>query len=163
MTVRIRPATADDAPAIAAIWNPLIRDTAITFNPATKSEAEVAALIAERQAAHGFLVAVADDGIAGFATYAQFRGGAGYLHTAEHSVILGPTARGQGIGRVLMTALCDHARDRDMHSLIAACSAENPGAISFHEALGFARVAHLPQVGRKFDRWIDLILLQKML
>ena len=158
----LRDATAADAPAIAALWNPVIRDTTITFNPVEKSPADVAALIAERQQAHGFLVAQ-DDGLLGFATYGQFRGGAGYSHTAEHTIILGPAARGRGVGRALMDAICDHARTRGFHSIFAGCSAENPGAVAFHERMGFARVAVLPQVGRKFDRWIDLILLQKML
>ena len=158
----IRDAAASDADAIAALWAPVIRDTTITFNPVVKSPAEVAAMIAERQEAQGFLVAE-DDALLGFATYGPFRGGPGYRHTAEHTIILGPQARGRGVGRALMTALCDHAQGRGIHSLFAGCSAENPGAIAFHEAVGFARVAHLPQVGRKFDRWIDLILLQKML
>lgn len=158
----VRDATADDAAAIAAIWNPLIRDTTITFNPVEKTAADVAAMIAERQQAHGFLIAAADD-ILGFATYAQFRGGAGYRHTAEHTVIMAAAAQGRGVGRALMDALCHHAKARAMHSLFAGCSAENMGAVKFHETIGFARVAHLPQVGRKFDRWIDLILLQKML
>jgi L-amino acid N-acyltransferase YncA len=62
-----------------------------------------------------------------------------------------------------MAALCDHAAGQGMHSMWAGCSGDNPGAVRFHERLGFVQVAHLPQVGRKFDRWIDLILLQKML
>ena len=158
----LRDATAADAPAIAALWNPVIRDTTITFNPAEKSPDDVATMIAERQQAHGFLVAH-DGDLLGFATYGQFRGGLGYRHTAEHTIILGPAARGRGVGRALMAALCDHAQKKGMHSLFAGCSAENPGAVAFHEAAGFRRVAVLPQVGRKFDRWIDLILLQKML
>lgn len=158
----IRDACAADATAIAAIWNPVIRDTTITFNPVEKSTADAVALITERQTAHGFLIAE-DAGLLGFATYAQFRGGMGYRHTAEHTIILTPQARGRGVGRALMMALCDHAKGQGMHGLFAGCSAENTGAVTFHQALGFAQVAVLPQVGRKFDRWIDLILLQKML
>ena len=158
----LRDATAADAAAIAALWNPVIRDTTITFNPVEKSADDVAAMIAERQVAHGFLLAE-DDGLLGFATYTQFRGGAGYRHTAEHTIILVPAAQGRGVGRALMDAMCDHARTRGFHSMFAGCSAENPGAVTFHARMGFSRVAVLPQVGRKFDRWIDLILLQKML
>jgi phosphinothricin acetyltransferase len=160
--VIIRDACAADAAAIAAIWNPVIRDTTITFNPVEKSPDDVAAMIAERQVAHGFLLAEGDS-LLGFATYGQFRGGAGYRHTGEHTIILAPQARGGGVGRALMNALCDHAKGQGMHSLFAGCSAENRGAVTFHTAVGFAQVAVLPQVGRKFDRWIDLILLQKML
>ncbi|WP_177174640.1 GNAT family N-acetyltransferase [Loktanella fryxellensis] len=160
----IRQAAPDDAAALADLWNPVIRDTTITFNPVPKSPDDVARMIADRTAAgHGFLVATVATQVAGFATYGQFRGGDGYRHTGEHTVILGPAARGQGVGRAVMEALCAHARTAGMHSLFAGCSAENPGAIAFHTAIGFRPVAVLPQVGRKFDRWIDLHLLQKML
>ena len=74
----IRPARAGDAPGLAALWNPWIRDTAITFNPVEKTPAEIAAMIHDRQAAgHGFWVAE-DAGLLGFVSYAQFRGGLGY-------------------------------------------------------------------------------------
>ncbi len=160
----IRDAAGPDAPGIAAIWTPLIRDTTVTFNPEPHSPADIAAMIASRQAAgHGFLVAQDGADLLGFATYSQFRGGLGYRHTVEHTVILAPQARGRGTGRALMMALCDHARVAGMHSMFAGCSAENTAALGFHTAVGFQQVAVLPQVGRKFDRWIDLILLQKLL
>lgn len=160
----IRAATPADAAAICAIWNPVIRDTLVTFNPVQKTPDDITAMIADK-AAHGFpfLVAQAQGALVGFATYGQFRGGDGYRHTAEHTIILGPAARGQGLGRRLMDALCDHARAGGMHSLWAGCSAANPEAIAFHTAIGFQHIARLPQVGYKFDTWIDLILLQKML
>ena len=154
----VRPATVADAPAIAAIWNRAIRETTITFNPDEKTVEEVAALVAER-----CLVWDAGRGVTGFARYFQFRGGAGYRFTAEHTVMLADAARGQGAGRALMEALCEHARAGGMHSLFAGCSAENPGAVAFHAAMGFREVATLPEVGFKFGRWIDLVLMQKRL
>lgn len=163
-TMTIRPAVVQDAAALADLWNPVIRDTTITFNAVPKTSGDVADLITERSAAgQAFLVAGVAGQIAGFASYAQFRGGVGYRHTVEHTIVLGPLARGQGVGRALMEALCDHARAAGMHSMFAGCTGENPTAIAFHTALGFVPVAVLPQVGRKFDRWIDLHLLQKML
>ena len=97
----IRPARAADAQAIAAIWNPMIRDTAITFTTAEKTEAGLQADIAARDGA--FWVAGEGGHVLGFATYAQFRGGPGYARTMEHTVILSPLAHGRGIGRALMT------------------------------------------------------------
>ena len=154
----IRPARPDDAPQIAAIWNHAIRHTTITFNPVEKSEAEVADLCA-RQA----FVWVDGAQVLGFARYFQFRGGEGYRHTVEHTIMLHPDGHGRGGGRALMEALVTDARDAGMHSMFAGCSAENPGAVAFHAAIGFAEVATLRQVGFKFGRWIDLVLMQKML
>ena len=94
----IRPASPADAAGIAEIWNPIIRDTLVTFNAAEKSLPEIAAMVTDRQAAgHGFFVAEAAGGITGFATYAQFRGGIGYAHTMEHTVLLAGHARGRGL------------------------------------------------------------------
>ena len=154
----IRAATPGDIPGIAEIWNPIIRTTGITFTARTKSTEDLATLIASRP-----VFVFGQDRVEGFATYGPFRGGDGYRHTAEHTILLSPDARGRGQGRALMAHLMDHARGAGIHTLWAGCSAENPGGIAFHERLGFTRTAHLPQVGRKFDRWIDLILLHRML
>lgn len=159
----IRPATPADADAICAIWNPIIRDTGITFNPVEKTPQDVRALIAEKEAqGHAFLLAEGD-GVQGFANYGQFRGGLGYQHTCEHSIVLGEGARGKGLGRALMLAIEDHARARGVHSMFAGVSAENPQGVRFHAALGYREVATLPEVGYKFDRWFDLVLMQKIL
>ncbi|WP_333713579.1 GNAT family N-acetyltransferase [Yoonia sp.] len=154
----LRPATAADAPQIAAIWNHAIRHTTITFNPVEKSDAEVADLCA-RQA----LVWEEGGRILGFSRFFQFRGGEGYKHTAEHTILLHADGQGRGMGRALMMATCDAARAAGYHSLFAGCSAENAGAVAFHAACGFRTVATLPEVGFKFGRWIDLVLMQKLL
>lgn len=159
--MRIRPAGTADSAEIAAIWNPVIRDTAATFTTALKTEAGLQADILARAGA--FFVAEDAGAFLGFATYFQFRGGPGYARTMEHSVILGPEARGRGVGRALMSALEDHARAAGVHGLWAGVSSENPAGVAFHEAIGFQKVAVLPEVGYKFDRWMDLILLQKFL
>lgn len=160
----IRAATQTDARAIAAFWNPVIRDTAATFNPVEKTPDDIAAMIRDRQAAgHGFLVAERQGQVVGFASYAQFRGGVGYARTMEHTIILSPAAQGAGLGRALMAALEDHARTAGVHSLIAGVSAENPAGRAFHAAIGFAEIAILPQVGHKFGRYMDLVLMQKFL
>jgi phosphinothricin acetyltransferase len=159
----IRPATAADCAAIAAIWNPIIRDTAITFTDLEKTGEGLAQMLAEKAAA-GFPFLVADDGgVLGFATYGSFRTGPGYARTAEHTILLGPQARRRGVGRALMAAIEDHARGRGIHSLWAGVSAENPVGRAFHAAIGYAEVAVLPQVGWKFGRWLDLVLMQKIL
>lgn len=154
----IRPARPADAAAITAIWNHAIRETTITFNPVEKTESEVADLTA-----NACLVWTEQDQLLGFARYFPFRGGAGYRYTVEHTIMLADDAQGRGGGRALMSALCADARDAGMHSMFAGCSAENPGAVRFHAAIGFVTVATLPEVGFKFGRWIDLVLMQKRL
>ncbi|MFN3936959.1 MAG: GNAT family N-acetyltransferase [Gemmobacter sp.] len=160
----IRPATKADLPGIADIWNPVIRDTFVTFNAQEKSEAELRAMMAQKEAAgHAFMVAMLGDRIAGFATYGQFRGGIGYARTMEHTVILAPWARGQGMGRDLMAAIESHARQGGAHSMFAGVSAANPEGRAFHARLGYAEVALLREVGFKAGRWLDLVLMQKLL
>jgi L-amino acid N-acyltransferase YncA len=164
MIAHIRAATAGDAPAIAALWNQVIRDTLITFNPVEKSPDEVARLITARAAAgRAFLVADGPEGIVGFATYDQFRAGEGYARTMEHSINLVPGAWGQGIGRRLMVALEDHARQAGVHVMVAAVSGGNPAGRAFHARLGYAEVGVMAQVGTKFGRFLDLVLMQKIL
>lgn len=160
----IRDATPADAVALAALWNPVIRDTAATFNSAEKTPADIAAMIATRQAeGHAFLVATAGETLLGFASYAQFRGGVGYARSMEHTIILAPAAQGQGTGRALLSALESRARAAGAHCLFAGVSAENPAGRAFHARMGYAETAILPQVGYKFGRYIDLVLMQKFL
>ncbi|MCB6178764.1 N-acetyltransferase family protein [Rhodobacter sp. Har01] len=160
----IRPATAMDAPALAALWNPWIIDTAATFNPTPKAPQEIARLIeARRTEGHAFLVAEPGGEVLGFATYAQFRGGAGYARTMEHTVILAEASRGRGIGRALMQALEAHARAAGAHQMIAGVSGENPEGRAFHDRLGYRLIATVPQAGYKFGRFMDLWLMQKFL
>ena len=155
----IRPATRADAPRIAAIWNAVVRDTALTFTSREKTLTEIAAMLDRAPV----LVAERGGGTAGFATYGPFRPGPGYAHTREHSVHLAAQARGQGLGRALLTALEQEARQQGIHVLIAAIAGENAGGIAFHAALGYREVGRLMQVGWKFDRWHDLVLMQKTL
>lgn len=160
----IRPARPEDAARIVAFWNPLIRETMVTFNPQEKTVAELADSIAAKAAAdHGFLVAEEDGEVLGFASYGQFRAGAGYIRAMEHTIILAPAARGRGIGRALMAGIEDHARTRGVHSMIAGVSGGNPEGRRFHAAIGYAEVAVVPQVGWKFGRFWDLVLMQKLL
>ncbi len=156
----IRLATPNDAAAIAAIWNTAILNTTITFNPDPKSAADVAALITETNPC---LVYEDADRVLGFARYFPFRGGRGYVHTVELTVMLHDDAQGHGAGRALVNDLCELAQKAGKRSMFAGCSAENPGAVAFHAKLGFEQLAILPQVGFKFGRWIDLVLMQKRL
>ncbi len=156
----IRPARMADCAGLADLINPMIRDTTITFTTAPKDALTIGALLAGGQT---HWIAEHEGALLGYATYFPFRGGPGYAHTKEHSILLAPQARGRGVGRALMAVMLDHARAEGVHSMMAGVSGENPAGRAFHAALGFAHVARLPQVGFKFGRWLDLDLMQKML
>lgn len=156
----LRDATAADVPAIAAIWNPIVRDTAITFWPEERSHDQIAALIAERQAAgQAFIVAADGARLLGFSTYSQFRGGAGYARSMEHTIHAAPDARGRGVGRAMLTAVQDHARQRGHRILIGGITGSNDGSIAFHRAMGYAEWGRIPVAGWKFGQFHDLVLM----
>lgn len=157
----IRRAHADDAKAICAISNALIRDSLITFTTDLRSEAATRAAIGTANGA--FLVAEEGGSVVGFASFGPFRGGPGYAHTKEHSIQLAPEARGRGVGKKLMARLEEIALEHDVHVLIAGISGANPDGVGFHMTLGFTEVGRMPEVGRKSGQWLDLILMQKIL
>lgn len=152
-------ATQADVPQITALWNEVIAETTITFTSAPKTERDIADLTRLQP------VFIARDGDAclGFATYSQFRGGDGYRLTQEHAIYLTHAARGRGLGRGLLNAVEDHARGAGTHSLIAGISGENTDGIAFHAAMGFGHAGRIPEVGHKFGRFLDLVLMQKRL
>lgn len=154
----IRTATPADAAAIAAIWNPIIRDTAVTFTTEEKTETGLAALI---ESAPACLVSQTDGKVTGFALYTQFRNGPGYARTMELTVHLAPEVRGQGQGRALVEGLVECAHTQGIGTLWAGIAGENPASVAFHERLGFVTTAILPSVGFKFGRWMDLTLMYR--
>ena len=156
----IRPAFAADAQAISDIVNPVIRDTAITFNSQERSAADVIGWI---ETLPCILVAEEAGTVIGYASYDQFRKGIGYARAMEHTIVVVEAARGKGAGRALMQGVTEHARAAGVGSLWAGVSGENPAGVAFHTALGFETIATLPKVGFKFGRWIDLVLLRQWL
>jgi phosphinothricin acetyltransferase len=163
----IRPATPDDVPAIRELFNALIDSTAIAWREHRATLEEIETWFAEQQE-EGFpvLVAEVDRAVVGYTCWSRFRGGPrfpGYRHTVEHTIHVEGAQHGRGVGRALLTALIDEARRRDVHVLVAGIDSDNVESIAFHHAMGFVEVARMPEVGRKFDRWLELVLLQRIL
>lgn len=155
----VRQARVGDAAGLAPILNEMVDRTTVTFTSERKTVEGIAGDIAARGAA--YQVAEMGGGVVGLATYFPFRSGPGYVHTREHTIMLAEAARGAGAGRALMVRLEEVARAEGVHSLIAGVSGENAAGLAFHAAIGFVEVGRLPEVGFKFGRWLDLVLMQK--
>ena len=162
MTV-IREAEDADGPRIAAL-------VAAVFSeyegcPFVRAEFPELDAPASHYAARGGVLLVAEAGasIVGFSSFGDFRSWPGYRHTVEHSIHIARDFRGRGTGSALVRALYPLASALGKHVMIAGVDAANESSIRFHERLGFERAAHLREVGRKFGRWLDLVLLQRFL
>lgn len=160
----VRAAGEPDLAAILEITNEAIRDgTALwTITPVTLQARRD--WMGER-VADGFPVLVAERAgqVLGFGSYGRFRPHEGYAHTVEHSLYVQAGARGAGVGRALLAALVADAARTGKHVMIGGIEAQNAASIALHERAGFTRSALLLQVGRKFDRWLDLLFMQKRL
>lgn len=101
--------------------------------------------------------------ILGYVTYSEFRWRPAYKYAVEHSIYVHQDFHKQGIARQLMNQIIETAKAQGKHTLIGGIDAENKGSIAFHEKFGFKTVAHLKEVGFKFDRWLDLVFMQLVL
>lgn len=156
----IRDATPRDAEAIATILNQLIRNTTVTFQSIEKSAKEIATAI---DTAEVYLVIEDEGEIKGYATFGPFRSGVGYSTVKEHSICLDIDARHSGYGAMLLSKLEIRARSLGVRHMIAGVSGENETGLKFHESQGYEIAGHLHGIGWKFNREIDLILMQKSL
>ncbi len=160
----IRDATPADAEAIAAIYNHAVRTTTAIWNDTTVDAANRTGWMQDRQGG-GFAVLVAETGgeVLGYGAFGPFRAFDGYRLTVEHSVYVAPGAQGRGLGRTILSALADRAAGAGFHAMIGAIESGNAGSLALHARLGFSEVGRLPQVGQKFGRWLDLVLMQRLL
>jgi L-amino acid N-acyltransferase YncA len=160
----IRDATPADVPAIAGLLNATLATTTYEYTDTPHTAAGRGDWF-ERQTARAFpvLVAVADDQVIGYAAYGDFRDSLarpGYRFVVEHSVHVDERCWGHGVGRALMEALVDRARAAGLHVMVGAIDSSNVDSLAFHAKLGFVETARMPEVGRKFERWLDLVLVQ---
>ncbi|WP_418276818.1 GNAT family N-acetyltransferase [Isoptericola jiangsuensis] len=163
---RVRAATPDDLAAVAAIFAPYARTTAVTFDEEPPTVEQWAARLADA-GARGlpFLVAELDGAVVGYAYATGWRAKAAYRFTAEHSIYLDPRAQGRGIGTLLLSALLDACTLAGVRQVVAVI-ADDPaaaGSIPLHRRLGFAPAGTLHDVGFKHGRWVSTVLMQRTL
>jgi phosphinothricin acetyltransferase len=160
----IREAVAADVPAILAIYNEVIAASTAIYrdDPATLDD-RLEWFNARQAQSCPVLVADPGDGILGFASYGDFRAWPGYRFTVEHTVHVRADQRGRGVGSELMRVLIGRAVAQGKHVMIGGVDAENEASLRFHERLGFVPAARLHQVGFKFNRWLDLVFVERIL
>ena len=162
--MRIRAAQPVDLPALLAIYNDAIVHTTASWDLLPWRAAQHAEWYATKtEHRHPILVADAEGEVVGYSAYGPFREKAGYAATMEHSVYVRADQQGKGIGRALMVAIIEAARANGVHALIGGLSSDNDVSMALHRSFGFVEVGRLPEVGRKFDRWLDLVMLQLIL
>lgn len=153
----VRPATLADANELVRLYNHYVEHTVITFEEVPVDPTEMASRIeAVTGAGLPWLVANSDGCISGYAYATPFRVRSAYRHTVESTVYLAPEVMGQGVGTLLYRTLIEHLNRLDVHAVIGGIALPNDASVALHERVGFRKVAHLEQVGRKFGRWIDV-------
>lgn len=161
----LRPSTPDDLPAIQAIYAQAVENGTGTF----ETEAPTIEEMARRRdevLSRGLPWLVAERGgvVLGYAYANYFRPRLAYRYCVEDSIYLAPAARGQGVGRLLLAELmarCEAAGARQMLAVIG--DSQNAGSVGVHRCLGFEPIGTLQNVGWKFDRWLDVVMMQRPL
>ena len=161
--VSVRLAELDDAPAIAAIYNVEVENHTSTFDLVPRTVAEQRAWLTERSGAFSAVVAEVDGEVVGFAALSPYKERAAYRTTVENSVYVSRGHAGLGIGRQLMEHVIGVARDSGFHSIMARVETSSTASRALHAACGFELVGVEREVGRKFNRWLDVAVMQLLL
>ena len=160
--VVIRPFAWRDIPEITAIYRHYVDETVITFETEAPSEAAMAERFGKLvDLGHPLQVGERDGQVIGYAYASFYRPRFAYRFTCEDSIYLHRDVQGQGIGGRMLTSLLDACRTHGFRQMIAVITAERANSIRVHEKMGFRQVAYYEAVGFKFDRWLDIVHMQK--
>ncbi|MBR0729619.1 N-acetyltransferase [Bradyrhizobium japonicum] len=164
MSLIVRDATLEDAEDILAIYNyAAINTTAVWTDGPADLDSRREWMRARQAAGYPVLVAMKGRDLVGFASFGDFRPFPGYRHTVENSVYVGEQHHRLGVGRSLMAALIERATTLNKHTMVAAIETSNSASTGLHASFGFTEVGRMPEVGCKFGRWLDMVLMQKRL
>jgi L-amino acid N-acyltransferase len=161
--VDVRLATPDDAEPMRAIYNLEVLESTVTFDLVPRSVDDQQAWLRDHSGAHPAIVAVDDGDVVGFASLSSYRDRPAYSTSVENSVYVRRDRQGQGIGRMLLEALVDLARQHGFHTVLARIVGGHEASIALHRSCGFELVGTEREVGRKFGRWLDVVELQRLL
>jgi phosphinothricin acetyltransferase len=152
----IRDCAIADAAEIAAIYNHYVRETVVTFEETPVSAAEMAGRMADVGAQYPWLVVEDEGAVVGWAYATAWKTRSAYRFSVETTIYVAATHQGRGIGWELYGALLAELGTRGFHTAVGGIALPNPGSIALHEKLGFKKIAKFVEVGRKFDRWVDV-------
>ena len=152
----IRPVVEADAVAICAIYNPYVQNTVITFEQKQIPKKEMAKRIDEYIAQYPWLVADVDGKVVAYAYATRWRARAAYDQTLESTIYVDKDYTGRGIAKPLYLELLRQLKALKVHAVVGCIALPNDASVALHEKCGFVKVAHFPQVGRKFERWVDV-------
>jgi L-amino acid N-acyltransferase YncA len=159
----IRPATQADLREIDEIYNHYVHHSTCTYQEEPSSEEARRQWFAAHETAYPVVVYQENGQVVGWASLSRFHPRSAYRHTVENSVYVRSDLHGRGIGSALLAHLIEQARALGHHAILALIDADQTGSIALHKKFGFTEVAHLRQVGFKFDRWLDVIYLELLL
>lgn len=162
-SIDLRAARAADAEAIRAIYNREVLTTTATFDLVPRTLDDQKQWLAARSGAFTAIVAVDDDEVVGFGSLSPYKERAAYRTSVEDSVYVRRDRNGQGIGRLLLTELLDVAASSGFHSVFARIEASGAASRALHERCGFQLLGIERETGRKFNRWLDVALMQCLL
>ena len=163
MTVTIRDATGADVDAICAIHNQGIADRIATLDTTLRVPADTRAWLRVRGARHPVLVAELDGAVIGWASLNRFNPRPAYDFVADFSVYIERARRGRGIGRQLLDRLIDLARAQGYHKMVLAAMAFNDAGLALYTRTGFTRVGVYREQGQLDGRWVDVVIMEKLL
>jgi phosphinothricin acetyltransferase len=162
--VRIRPATLVDAEPMRAIYNHEVLTSTVTFDLVPRTAEQQVEWLERHSGAHPALVAEDGSGdVVGFGSLSPYRARPAYSTTVEDSIYVGADRRGEGIGSVLLGALLDAATARGFHTVIARIADHNVASIATHHRAGFVEAGVEREIGRKFGRWLDVVVMQRLI
>lgn len=161
--MQVRLATLDDAEGIRTIYNREVLEGTATFDLRARTLEEQRLWLTERSGAHAVMVAVEGDEVVGFGSLSAYRNRPAYSTTVEDSVYVAPGHQGKGVGRALLEALVEAAELRGFHTVIGRIAGGNEASIALHQRCGFDVVGVEREVGRKFRRWLDVTIVQRIL
>jgi len=163
MAVLARLATIDDAEATRAIYNVEVTESTVTFDLVPRTLEEQRAWLTARSGAHAVLVAEDGGDVVGFASFSPYRDRPAYSTSVEDSVYVRRDQQGKGVGTLLLAELVTLATSHGFHTMIARIVGGHDASIALHRSLGFEVVGTEREVGRKFGRWLDVLVMQRLL
>lgn len=162
--MEIRRGELQDAGALRAIYNREVIGSTVTFDLVPRSQADQERWMRDHLGAYPVVVGVGDDGaLVGFASLSPYRPRPAYATTVEDSVYVAAPSRGSGVGKALLGAVVDLAAQHGFHTVIGRIVGDHEASIGLHRACGFDLVGVEREIGRKFGRWLDVAVMQRML